>query len=398
MLTEGNDLSVIHIATSHTGGAGIAARRLNSELNSIGVRSSFYALAKKGFKPQLNEYGMDRNLFQRIAGGMSRILSDRLINQSFFSITSAPGISTRWLIKKVRREHAVLHIHNWFNLLTNRQLRDLISSGIPILITMHDQRFMTGGCHTALNCTKFHQGCFSCPRVPKPFRSKVRRNNAYFSHLFDRRIRNLQIVAPSKFIQSQATQSNLLKIQEVVFVPNILSSNYLQGMKKSNIQRYHSDEMIFGIASLNNKDWLKGSDLVNSLMSHYKNDSSVNFEFLTNFDSDREEFFWQSIDCLLVPSRGDNSPNVIHEAKIREIPIIASKVGGITELLSENFDFGVESQNLNLDGFIKAIETMRKWKISTKQRVKMMENFETYTSGSMDTLVKTYQELSNQSF
>jgi hypothetical protein len=394
MLTERDVVSVIHIATSHTGGAGIAARRVNSELNTIGIASSFYALSKRGFKPEVNEYGLDRTLLHRLAGGLSRILSDRLINQSFFSVTSAPGVSTKWLIEKVRREHAVLHIHNWFNLLTNRQLKKLISAGIPILITLHDQRFMTGGCHTALNCTNFREGCFSCPRVPKPFGLKIRHNNAYFSRLFKNQCANLRIIAPSKFIQSQARQSNLLKMQEIVFVPNILSSNYLQGIKTSS-RKYNTGEITLGIASLNNKDWLKGSDIVNSLMNHYRNDSCINFKFFTDFDSGNEEFFWRSINCLLVPSRGDNSPNVIHEAKIRGIPVIASEVGGIAELLSSNFDFKVESQNLNLDGFIRAVEEVRKQEIGSIQVAKMMEDFKSYTSGSLDILVKTYTELLN---
>jgi glycosyltransferase involved in cell wall biosynthesis len=183
-------------------------------------------------------------------------------------------------------------------------------------------------------------------------------------------------------------------MQEIIFVPNILSSNYLQGIKTSDL-KYNPGEITLGIASLNNKDWLKGSDIVNSLMNYYRNDSCINFKFFTDFDSGNEEFFWQSINCLLVPSRGDNSPNVIHEAKIRGIPVIASEVGGIAELLSSNFDFKVESQNLNLDGFIRAIEEMRKREIGPTQVEKMIEDFKSYTAGSIDTLVKTYTELLN---
>jgi glycosyltransferase involved in cell wall biosynthesis len=392
MLNDGNAFSVIHIATSHTGGAGLAARRLNAELNFTGVPSSFYALAKKGFNPVENEYGLNRTPHQRIASRMSRILSDLLTNESFFSISSAPGVSTSWLIKKVREENAVLHIHNWFNLLTNRQFKRLVSSGIPIVITLHDQRFMTGGCHTALACTNFLEGCISCPRVPKLLELKVRRNNLFFSHLFKEFVSNVRIIAPSKFIHGEAKQSNLLQTQEIVFVPNVLSSDYLRGIKKSD-RTIPSGEIALGIASLNNNDWLKGSDIVESLMNHYNNDLEVSFKFLTNFMPSGEELFWNSINCLLVPSRGDNSPNVIHEAKIRGIPVIASEVGGITELLTDNFDVAVESQNLNLKGFVQAIELMRKREIGMTEKEIMEDSFKAYTSRSLDILVKIYKEL-----
>lgn len=41
IITADNNFEVIHLSTSHKGGAGIAARRLNADLNSIGVKSSF---------------------------------------------------------------------------------------------------------------------------------------------------------------------------------------------------------------------------------------------------------------------------------------------------------------------------------------------------------------------
>jgi glycosyltransferase involved in cell wall biosynthesis len=44
------------------------------------------------------------------------------------------------------------------------------------------------------------------------------------------------------------------------------------------------------------------------------------------------------IDVLLVPSKADNSPNVIHEAKLWGKPVVSSDVGGIPEILRENFD------------------------------------------------------------
>jgi len=397
MVDKHNSLSVIHLATSHTGGAGIAARRLNAELNSIGLESSFYALSKKGFNPLANEFALNRTIAQRFAGGISRQLSDRLINQSFFSVTSAPGVSTKWLINKVRAEHAILHIHNWFNLLTFRQLKRIISSGIPIVVTLHDQRFMTGGCHTTLECMRFREGCKSCPRVPKLLKFKISRNNLYFSHLLQEQTPNLRIIAPSKFIQIEAKASYLLKIQDIIFVPNVLSSNYMYRNKDGGFKR-RANELTLGIASMNKQDWLKGSDIVDSLIEHYEGDSKIQFEFLANYASDCHESFWQSIDCLLVPSRGDNSPNVIHEAKIRGIPVVASEVGGIPELLMDNFDLKVEVRNINPSGFIEAVEEMRNRKLDATQTVEMTNNFKKYSSGSINRLIESYRELLDKSF
>ena len=65
--------------------------------------------------------------------------------------------------------------------------------------------------------------------------------------------------------------------------------------------------------------------------------------------SDKVSDFWGRIDLLFVPSRADNSPNVILEAKSVGIPTLASRIGGIPELLERNFDtlFSIESDSIN---------------------------------------------------
>jgi glycosyltransferase involved in cell wall biosynthesis len=67
-----------------------------------------------------------------------------------------------------------------------------------------------------------------------------------------------------------------------------------------------------------------------------------------------ERKFWQEIDFLLVPSIIDNSPNVIHEAKIRKIPVIATQVGGITELIDPEFDIEI-TQNMKSSEIVQSI-------------------------------------------
>ena len=79
-----DNFEVIHLSTSHKGGAGIAARRLNSELNSIGVKSSFYAIAQPDFTLGLNEYSIKRNFYRLVQAYLSTLVSKMTINVTFF--------------------------------------------------------------------------------------------------------------------------------------------------------------------------------------------------------------------------------------------------------------------------------------------------------------------------
>jgi glycosyltransferase involved in cell wall biosynthesis len=58
--------------------------------------------------------------------------------------------------------------------------------------------------------------------------------------------------------------------------------------------------------------------------------------------------FWGAIDFLCVPSNADNSPNVIHEAKLLGIPVLATRVGGIPELLNSDFDIVLDSPDVEI--------------------------------------------------
>jgi glycosyltransferase involved in cell wall biosynthesis len=66
----------------------------------------------------------------------------------------------------------------------------------------------------------------------------------------------------------------------------------------------------------------------------------------------------KDFDFLVVSSFSENLPNVISEAQLVGLPVIASNVGGIPELVQESdsgFLFSLEQQSL-IDAIIRAVE------------------------------------------
>jgi glycosyltransferase involved in cell wall biosynthesis len=93
---------------------------------------------------------------------------------------------------------------------------------------------------------------------------------------------------------------------------------------------------------------LKGGDLTDALLQEIKlRRIPADMLFLRDFSDQKDgmESFWSSIDFLLVLSRADNSPNVIHEARIHGVPVIGTDVGGIPELLDNSFDIKIEAKD-----------------------------------------------------
>jgi glycosyltransferase involved in cell wall biosynthesis len=61
--------------------------------------------------------------------------------------------------------------------------------------------------------------------------------------------------------------------------------------------------------------------------------------FHGGFDRDRVEEVYRGIDVLVVPSLWpENSPLVIHEAFMRQLPVVGARIGGVPELVRDNLN------------------------------------------------------------
>ena len=388
-----DNIKVVHISTGHDGGAGIAARRLNATLNKFGVNSIFVSFSNNSYLPSGNEIAIERNWAQKIASAVSARLQSRLSKKFFFSVYSFDALSVRKIRKVVGKGPAVLHIHNWFNMINQKKIGQLLKIGFPVVITLHDERFYTGGCHHAFECKGFVNDCSNCPQISSFYKYFPARNLSKSLSDFKNHVKTLQVIAPSMWIFNRAKSSQLLKSHEIHFIPNTLGE-FGQLKTKRNFPNLMNPKII-GIANVDLNSHLKGADIVKSLQGRINSDSlNYRLVFLNSdmFKEKSQSGFWEMIDVLLVPSRADNSPNIIHEAKRMGIPVIASLVGGISELLEPDFDEPIPAQNLDADSILRLLKN---WE--TKDRElnlkNMQSNFEAYTGSSIQDHISLYVEL-----
>jgi glycosyltransferase involved in cell wall biosynthesis len=109
-------------------------------------------------------------------------------------------------------------------------------------------------------------------------------------------------------------------------------------------------------------------------------------------DQNSKREFWDKIDYLLVASRAENSPNVIHEAKNFGIPVIASDIGGISELLHKDFDIAIPKENINSRKIFELLAGLRSLKHASNA-ADMKESFTHYVEGSIESHKNLYLSL-----
>jgi glycosyltransferase involved in cell wall biosynthesis len=338
-------MRILHLATSKHGGAGIAAVRLHDALIAEGYDSSLITLEEVS---RGESAGRIRHLLARKFYTLINKVNTRtgFISTSTFSEGS---ISVEGLAKYFPD---VVHIHNWYNLLSNDAIAD-IASKYPTVITMHDERLITGSCHYSLDCRGYLTDCSSCPAV-RTFHRSVSRNKRDLPKKISNSSR-LIVMAPSQWLIDRYQVTALgRKISGTRVIPNIISVPGLPSFVRQAPTK--NDEFNLLFAAVNPEAPTKGLDLLIEAVSNFaKSNSNVRIILhvvgrevvikskLTNLtfvihglqSASAMDVFFKKVDLVIVPSRIDNSPSIISEAQLNGALVLATNVGGIPELITD---------------------------------------------------------------
>lgn len=389
-------LKVVHLSTSHNGGAGVAARRLHQELIKEGIQSYFVSLSRNSYKIARNEYGVSRNLRSRFISALNAKISKILSAKIYLTLFSVASVRANNLQKFGPPNNTIFHVHNWFNLISLKELKKLLNFGYKVVFTLHDQRLFTGGCHYSLNCTKFKIDCKRCPWLPAQINFLPEINLKYAAKIFKKYSSQIEIIAPSDWIKKLALESKILKniaIHHVVNVHGEVINEYYARKKAFNV--FPKDKVIIGVASVDKNSYLKGGEIleqVEKLLIVKKVNAQILYLSDINKYPDKFKNFWEVIDYLLVPSIIDNSPNVIHEAHTLGIPVIATRVGGVGELLNPEYDYSIELNENTYESIVDVIKLIlgKNQKINTQQ---VSQSYKTYVDKSLDQTKAIYNNL-----
>ena len=381
-------MRVIHVSSGSVGGAGNAAKRLHAGLLDAGVDSNFLTLNLNDSTIQ-RKFEVKRNAIERLASLISSRIHARISKYSFFSSWSISIHAAMNELRRVDKNSTIIHIHNWYNILSLENISELVNSNYRIVFTLHDQRIFTGGCHFSFSCSGFKSHCNQCPQISGFQKSKPVQNLQFQRKILESKS-NIRFIAPSHWIAGEMASSRICEQSTVNKISNV--NPELETINKEMAKQ--GDCLVIGIASVHPYSYIKGGDLVHQL-EKYINQSTqkVRIEFLKNYSSSAHQSFWGKIDFLLVPSISDNSPNVIHEAKILGIPVIATRVGGIPEMLSEPYDQVLEQDLWEFENLFKRCGELKSDVQFEHYKNEMMKQYAQYIGSPIDLHIKCYEEL-----
>lgn len=362
--------------TSTVGGAGIAAKRLNQALNEIGVDSILITGDKV--------FGKDERFQMTISKSIKTILKSKLVTlgQREF-VQSGDELVTTFSTRALKLETVletnpdIIHIHSFYNLLNDSEIGKIISTKIPIVFTLHDERVLTGGCHCTDGCLNFKSVCNKCPQANGIFHSRVSSEKLTWNEFLTKN-QLVTLVCPSEWMANQVASSGQTQPDKVKIIRNPASKKYVETnlAEPSNAAR---KKYVITFVSHNIHNPYKGIENILACISIYSKEletENILFRFIGNgpkpdiplalreFLPTLSEFqmieIYDTTNLLIVPSRSDNSPNVIFEATLRGKPFLASNRTGLPELSElfgmPSFDFGNPTSLFNAILKIKSMK------------------------------------------
>jgi glycosyltransferase involved in cell wall biosynthesis len=374
------EIELINMGT--TGGAAQVAKRLNNNLKNLGVKSNLRFLnesasfgskmlyrvgSKIDFEIQKTQPFITTNTFWSGVGGSQLLLNE---------------------INKIPKDK-ILHFHWVPGIFSHELLEGLIDR--KLVITLHDMRYMTGYCHHSGACNGFKGSCKDCPQAPAILHSKIANSFLEYSTRLEQ-IKQIRLIAPSEWILDLAEVArparNLQIFQIYNPIPEDIFNIDLRETKESisNILKI----CLYGSANIS-KGGREALSIIKRI-SHQLNFTievyvlgrkHLGFEELIQIEVeeiDNEiEFasFLCKMDVLMHLSLAENSPNIIREAQAAGVAVVASNVGGTSELiLNDSTGLVLPKSDSDIVEFFVTINS----KSVVKERFKVPKNRPELTS------------------
>ena len=363
-------MKIVLLNTSElSGGAAIACKRLMAALKKNGVEVKMLVRDKQ--TEDSNVVSINKNFYIKVIN-IFRFLRERLviwINNRFskdnlFAVSIA-DTGNNLINNELVQQADIIHIH-WINqgFLSLPDLEKLVTSGKPVVWTMHDQWAYTGICHYTGGCDEFANLCSHCPKLmysgkhDLSYKTFKKKENLYKSG-------NITFVGCSKWITNEAKRSFLCREINMVSIPNPIDIKIYTKQNKDKTREalglpFEKKLILFGACKVTDKrkgfNYLK--DACDILLEQNKfsqedlavvvfGGKSIGLDTLLPYPVHSLGYInniqtivnmYNAVDLFFIPSLEDNLPNTIMEAMSCGTPCVGFNTGGISEMIDHKIN------------------------------------------------------------
>ena len=255
---------------------------------------------------------------------------------------------------KLFNQANILHFHNLHGYYFSYSLLSILGKGKRVIWTLHDEHILTGHCSFTMQCERWKIGCGSCPSL-EVYPAIQRDNTKQLLYWKKKWINQLNpiIISPSKWLADRVMKSypSLSDVRVIhngidvdIFIPND------KQVLREELSLPKDKFLVLFVAEFSTNNPFKGGELVREVIvrnketeicfitigSEKKSEKSNHKEIPYISEEEILAKLYAACDVLFYPTNADNFPLVVLEAMSCGLPVIASSISGIPEIIRDN--------------------------------------------------------------
>lgn len=398
------NIKIVHISTSATGGAGTAAYRIHEALVKDNINSHFLSLDEKLPNEFIKCFSLNKSIILFKKFPLLFIIYEKIIwrYKYHFRVFKTKQEKIKMELSKIYPQIKCDYVSlpfSEYNILNNSLVKkaDIIhlhwTAGMldypsffkknkkTIVWTLHDMNPFQG---------IFHY-------------KEDENTNKHLTHNLDEKILKLKqnciinslaqisIVSPSKWLLNNSKNSEIFSSLKNQCIHNPLNVDLFCPSETSQLKillKIPEENTIFLFVAENVNNKRKGFDLLIDALKSFE-DQKITLLVIGNLQNRIEinldikilgsiknvtlmQQYYSIADAFILPSREDNLPNVMLESMACGTPVLAFNIGGMADIIIDGFN-GLKAYNMEPAGLINIIDRFIKTK---KQFVKKdIQNF-----------------------
>lgn len=417
-------LRVLHVGENDIhGGASLAAHKIHTELLRRGVDSRRFVRRKFSSDPCVYHpegFWANQKIYK------SSLVDGFLINKAFscssnaaFSNNLFPALS---IPPHLINEADVVHLH-WMGR-SSLNLSQLAKINKPIVWRLPDMFAFTGGCHYSGDCEKYREHCGKCPLLGLSFRYDLSYLNLKKKIEGVRRLKNLVVATPSRWLENCAKSSTVFKDCTVIRVATGVDLNAFLPLEKVDARSklglgHLGTKKIISFGAFQVTAGRKGyrellsslrylSDRLGEKVSEYHllvfgdqgstllDTHGFSTSYLGHLDnSEKLSLAYSAADVFIVPSLEENLPNTGIESLACGTPVVGFNVGGMGDLIADQVN-GAIADEIGPESLAHSIkwvleDSVRHAEMCQRARRSAVENFSQVKQ--VDEYLRIYEDL-----